>query len=91
MPDEPMAARVLARFEPGETVEVLEWRSESDGENYKSSSINERVRVSIEVPRNARSVRFVFELGEANNDWFWAIDDIRVYAAPDRPLDESGN
>ncbi|MCP4069437.1 MAG: metallophosphoesterase family protein [Phycisphaeraceae bacterium] len=91
MPDEPMAARVLARFEPGETVEVFQWRSESDGENYKSSSINERVRVSIEVPRNARSVRFVFELGEANNDWFWAIDDIRVYAAPDRPLDESGN
>ena len=90
MPNEPMAARVRAEFEPGGTVELFEWRSEPDRENHKPSSINERVRVSIEAPRNARAVRFVFELGEANNDWFWAIDDIRVYAATDQSPDEPG-
>ncbi len=58
--------------------------------HHNPSSINERVRVSIEAPRNARFVRFTFELGEANNDWFWAIDDIRVYAAPDQSSDEPG-
>ena len=79
-----------AEFEPGGAVEVFEWRSEPDGENHKAASISERVRLSIEAPRNARAVRFVFELGEADNDWFWAIDDIRVYAAPDRSSDDPG-
>ena len=80
MPDEPMAARVRARFDTGEEVLVLEWRSEEGHEDYKADAISERVRVPVESPEGAGSMRLVFELGEANNDWFWAIDDILVFA-----------
>ena len=80
MPDEPMAARVRARFDTGEEVLVLEWRSEEGHDDYKADAISERVRVPVESPEGAGSMRLVFELGEANNDWFWAIDDILVFA-----------
>ena len=40
---------------------------------------SERVTVAVDQPARARSVRLVFQLGESNNDWYWAVDDIRLF------------
>ncbi len=80
VPDEPMAARVFADFDTGERVPVLEWRSEAGDPNFKAAAGNERVEVPVAQPAMAKSVQLVFQLGESNNDWYWAIDDIRLFA-----------
>ena len=80
VPDEPMAARVFADFDTGERVQVLEWRSEAGHPNDKAAAVSERVAVPVEQPARARSVRLVFQLGESNNDWYWALDDLRLFA-----------
>jgi len=75
-----MAARVFADFDTGERVPVLEWRSEAGDPNFKAAAGNERVEVPVAQPAMAKSVQLVFQLGESNNDWYWAIDDIRLFA-----------
>ncbi|MCH2102342.1 MAG: hypothetical protein MK209_10525, partial [Planctomycetes bacterium] len=79
IPDEPTIARVYADFDTGERAEILEWRSKIGDDNYKAPATNERVRASFDRPEKAKSVRLTFVLGESNNDWFWAIDNIRVF------------
>jgi len=63
---------------------VLEWSSDSAHENHKPAAPDERVIVKLEQPARATSVRLVFQLGEANNDWYWAIDDLHLFAEPRR-------
>ena len=78
-PDEPSVARVFADFDEGGRVQVLEWHSKAGHENFKPAAPNERVTVAVDQPARARSVRLVFQLGESNNDWYWAVDDIRLF------------
>ena len=80
VPDEPMAARVFADFDRGGRVQVLEWSSDPEDPNHAPAAVDERVIVPVETPAGARTVRLVFQLGEANNDWYWAVDDIRLFA-----------
>ena len=78
-PDEPSVARVFADFDRGGRVQVMEWHSKAGHENFKPAAPNERVTVAVDQPARARSVRLVFQLGESNNDWYWAVDDIRLF------------
>ena len=78
VPDEPMVARVFAEFDRGGRVPVLEWSSIQGSATYKAAGSSERVRIPIDPPARARSVRLVFQLGESNNDWYWALDDVRL-------------
>ena len=65
---------------------LLRWESISDSENYKpvmSDDINARnelVTVSLDNPANAASMVVTFDMPYATNDWWWAIDNVKVTA-----------
>ncbi len=73
-------------------VEVMRWDSDNNGlapgNYYKPDATNETVTLvnaftdeshpGLNVPVGATAVRFEFGLVEAANDWWWAIDNIRV-------------
>ena len=78
VPDEPMVALAFAEFDRGDRLPVLESSSSQGSATYKAAGPSERVRIPIDPPARARSVRLVFQLGESNNDWYWALDDVRL-------------
>jgi hypothetical protein len=61
-------------------VEVLRWDSDNTGaapgDFFHPDEPNEAVSLSLNVPANAESVKFEFNLVEARNDWWWAVDNI---------------
>jgi hypothetical protein len=76
-------ANITASFNGGEPIEVLLWESDSASPNYKDdNSTNETITVSIENPPWATNVVFTFGLYDAGNDWWWAIDNIKVTGSP---------
>ena len=76
-------ATVTASFDGGERIEVLRWESNSASPNYKpDNSTNETVTVNLNNPSWAKSVVLTFGLFDAGNDWFWAIDNVKVTGMP---------
>ena len=95
------SGRLVATFDDGTEAELFEWRS-ADGnvtEEFLGGSdelantfangdkINdEDLTFSVEVPDGAASVSFQFEMFDAGNDWWWAIDNVRVLAGGEAPV-----
>ena len=76
-------ATITASFDGGERVEVLRWESNTASPNYKpDNSTNETVTVNLNNPSWAKSVVLTFGLFDAGNDWFWAIDNVKVTGMP---------
>jgi len=72
-------ANITASFDGADPIEVLLWESDSASPNFKSdSSTNETITVDVDNPPWATSVVLTFGLFEAGNDWWWAIDNIKV-------------
>ncbi len=62
-------------------VNVLTWQSDPNLPNFKDDNTNERVVLNtsaMQVPVGASAVRFVLGLGNARNDWWWAVDDLEL-------------
>lgn len=77
-PESPQRAELRATFDTGQTVVLLDWRS--SGPLLKPDATNERVTVPVALPAGASSVRFTFGLLDAGNNWWWAVDNVRVTA-----------
>jgi len=74
---------ITASFNGQEPVEVLLWESDSASPNYKDdNSTNETITVNLENPPWATSVVLTFGLFEAGNDWWWAVDNLKVTGMP---------
>jgi hypothetical protein len=63
---------------------VLNWNSQTGGPNFKGDATNEGVDISLNYNGTATNLQLQFGLTLAANDWFWAIDNVRVFvpAAP---------
>ena len=68
-------------YDGGEPREVLRWESTA-GANHKPAAPNERVIVELDNPEGAKSAVLTFELADAANDWYWAIDNLRLTGRP---------
>jgi hypothetical protein len=76
-------ANITASFNGEEPIEVLLWESDSSSPNFKNdNSTNESITVYLENPPWATNVVLKFGLFEAGNDWWWAIDNIKVTGMP---------
>jgi hypothetical protein len=76
-------ANITASFDGGEPIEVLRWESNSASPNYKpDNSTNETITVNVDNPPWATSVVLTFGLFDAGNDWWWAVDNIKVSGLP---------
>lgn len=79
VPEEIQKATVTARYNNGATVEVLRWTSPIADPKFHDTATNESVVVPLQNPAGATSVTLDFRCFDATNNWWWAIDDIKVY------------
>ena len=76
-------ANITVSFNGAEPIEVLLWESETGSPNFKDdNSTNETITIDLENPPWATSVVLTFGLYEAGNDWWWAIDNLKVTGMP---------
>jgi len=76
-------ANITASFDGSEPIEVLRWESNTSSPNYKpDNSTNETITVNVDNPEWAKSVVLTFGLFDAGNDWWWAVDNIKVSGSP---------
>jgi len=81
-PSGQQTARILASFDGGPTTEVMRLESGVASPNFKAAAPNEHVIVSVNNPAGASHVVFTFVYQNAGNDFWWAIDNIKVTAQP---------
>jgi hypothetical protein len=76
-------ATITASFDGSEPIEVLRWESDPSSPNFKhDQSTNETITVNVDNPSWAKSVVLTFGLFDAGNDWWWAIDNVKVSGLP---------
>ncbi len=70
-------------FDGGPAQQLFLWLSDTNSPNFKpDNSTNETVKVQIDAPAGAKTMVLTFGLFNCGNNWFWAIDNIEVTAAP---------
>lgn len=84
-------ARVIVTFDNGQTVELMHWNSGRAGAGgvFKPDATNETVTLTIDIPEGATTATIGFDMVNAGNNWWWAIDNIAVDAL--RPGANDGN
>ncbi len=76
-PEGEQRAKLTAVFDSGPPTTVLLWDSVA-GPTFKPDAPNERVSFTIASPPGARSVRLVFAMLNARNNWWWAVDNLSL-------------
>jgi hypothetical protein len=71
-------AKVTVSFDGGEPIQLLLWESDENSPNYKPYATNEAVTVAIPKPAGAQKMVVTFGLFDAGNDWWWAIDNVKI-------------
>ncbi|WP_228714691.1 hypothetical protein [Posidoniimonas corsicana] len=77
--EDQQTATLTARYNTGD-VEILDtWTSVPTDVNFKNEAFDESLTYTLQsVPAGASGVQFEFRL-QGNNDWWWAVDNVRVY------------
>jgi len=72
-------AAVTATFDVGDPVPVLLYSADATGnDNAGGDAQNTEVSKQLAVPAGASAVTLRFRMFNAGNDWYWAIDHIRL-------------
>jgi hypothetical protein len=74
-------------------VEVLDWKSDNTDPEFHATNLNETVLLSLNNPAGATSAKVRFKFLEGNNDWLWAIDNIKIgtQSTNDADFDNDGD
>lgn len=81
-PEDSQTATVTAKFDDGDPVEVMRWESSSGSPYYHDHKTSEMVTVGISRPAGAKKMVLTFGYTNANNNWWWAIDNVEVVGVP---------
>jgi len=76
-------AVILASYNGSPFSEILRWESDPADPNFKDDAANETVMFNVNPPADTTNVQLRFGLLESANDWWWAIDDVKVGAVPE--------
>lgn len=76
-PEDTQTAAIHVSYNDGAPIEVFRWDS-INTENYKPDATNETVTLPLNNPAGASQLKITFGLFNATNDWWWAIDNIKV-------------
>jgi hypothetical protein len=80
------SAVITASFDGAAPVEILRWSSDPSSPLYKTDTArDEYVVAAIDAPSGAESLQLTFGLERAENDWWWAIDNVVVADAVPEP------
>ncbi|MBY0313504.1 MAG: alkaline phosphatase family protein [Phycisphaerales bacterium] len=80
-PEQNQTATITARFNTGTPVELLRWTS-TPGPTFKGDATNETLVLDVPAPAGATSVVFDFAMTDAENNWWWAVDNIELIGEP---------
>ncbi len=61
---------------------ILNWQSNDDNGLFKDDNTNETVIVDVPIPDGATTAQYAFQY-IGGDDWWWAIDNIRVSTIPE--------
>src|SRR5262245_7416805 len=78
-------AIITASFNGGTPVRILKWDSVASSPTFHPDSQNESVLIQLNNPAGATNVVISFEMRDAANDWWWAIDNVVVNAGASPP------
>ncbi|RGD56553.1 hypothetical protein DR950_00960 [Kitasatospora xanthocidica] len=79
----PQKASVTAVFDNGTETRLLAYSSDATGNDNAGKDVqNTRITRSLAVPAGARSVTLRFRMYDAGNNWYWAVDHIRLDTRP---------
>jgi len=84
-PYDGMTARVAVKFDNGSFNNILEYNTANSGGDSSLMRVDEDVTLNVVNPAGANSVQFRFEMAEAGNDWWWAIDNVLVKGTVPEP------
>lgn len=76
--EDTQSARVSVSYDGGPFEPVFTWSSDPLSPDFKDDAENERLVVGVPNPAGASNVRVQWEMFNATNDWWWAIDNISV-------------
>jgi len=71
-------AEVTAVFDNGEKQQVLIYDNQSTSDNKNGHVLNKYEVKPIHVPEGVTSMKLQWRMYNAKNNWYWAIDDIRL-------------
>lgn len=71
--------RLTAVYSDGSDEQLLEWSTA----NGTPDATNEQIFLELNVPDGTTSTYFDFAMLEADNDWWWAVDNIQVGVVPE--------
>jgi hypothetical protein len=80
-PEDVQKAIITVDYGSGES-EVLRWESVA-GAFFHDKQLNETVLVDLNNPAGATSMTLSFKYLDAGNNWYWAIDNIRIGVIPE--------
>ncbi|WP_051653685.1 phospholipase domain-containing protein [Kitasatospora cheerisanensis] len=79
----PQKATVTAVFDTGEKTRLLSYSSDATGnDNAGKDAQNTFVARQFAVPAGAKSVTLEFRMYDAGNNWYWAVDHVRLDVRP---------
>lgn len=76
-------ATVKAIYNGANTVPIITWDSDPESDFFKNDAENERVTVDLLYDGVSSTVQLEFGLGNAWNDWWWAVDNIQIAVPAD--------
>ena len=89
-PEDTQNARLYATFDDDDEVDILTMRSQGIATEFIApndkideifndlENVNETLELSIPNPKGSRLMVVTWEMTDAGNDWWWAIDNIEV-------------
>jgi hypothetical protein len=77
-PEVVQTALVTASFDGGAAVEIVRFDSDPASANFKDHAPNDTIWASLQNPAGASNVVLTFGYLDAGNNWWWAIDNVRV-------------
>lgn len=86
-PEDTQKAAVNVSFDGGPFTQVLLFESDSTSPDFHPDATNESVDISIENPSGASTLQIQFEMFDATNDWWWAVDNIQVAGEGGEPVE----
>ncbi|MCA9258709.1 MAG: hypothetical protein KDA61_05900, partial [Planctomycetales bacterium] len=77
-------ATVDVRYDTGNFQNVLTYDSNTAGPNYHPDATNEAIDRDLAYNGTATTMQVRFGLTQAANDWWWALDNVRIFV-PSEP------
>jgi len=80
------AAIIYAHFDGAAPVQVTRWSSDPADPMFRDDSPNETLTFPVTIPGGAQNMKLSFAYINAQNDWWWAIDNLKLQEGANTPF-----